>query len=178
MFISAESLVAHLVGDYLLQSDWQASEKTKKSVAAFLHALTYTLPFLLLTQSLPALGFILGTHFVIDRWRLARYVCWAKNWIAPKWITRPIVVNPSGKRFDPKDIGIPQHLVESGSATYTCPLGNRYWVTTERVRNHPWRDCKGTGYGPEKPQWMAVWLLILADNTLHVLCNGLGLSYL
>ena len=72
-------LIAHLFGDYFLQSDWMAAEKTKKSLAALAHALTYTLPFLLLAHSWQALVFIPGTHFVVDRWRLARYVCWIKN---------------------------------------------------------------------------------------------------
>jgi hypothetical protein len=35
----------------------------------------------------------------------------------------------------------------------------------------------GTGYHKDKPPWMAVWLLIIADNTLHLLCNGLALAF-
>lgn len=72
----------------MLQSDWMANEKTKKSVAALAHVVTYVLPFLLLTRSLAALSVIVGTHFVIDRWRLARFVCWAKNWMAPRYMVR------------------------------------------------------------------------------------------
>jgi len=30
-----------------------------------------------------ALAFIAGTHAVIDHYRLARYLCWAKNFMAP-----------------------------------------------------------------------------------------------
>ncbi len=127
--ITADQLVAHAVGDYILQSDWMATEKTKQSLAAAVHATTYTLPFLLLTTSPAALAVILGTHFVIDRWRLARYVVWAKNWISPH-------------------------------------------------RPKPWNLCTATGYDPDRPPWMAVWLLIIADNTLHVLCNGLAMAYL
>lgn len=80
--------LAHLVGDYLLQSHWMANVKTRKSlegwVAAVLHGVTYTLPFALITQSLPALAVIGGTHVVIDHWRLARYFTWARNQLAPK----------------------------------------------------------------------------------------------
>lgn len=126
--ITADQLVAHAVGDYILQSDWMANEKTKQNVAAAAHACTYTLPFLLLTQRAAPLLVILGTHFVIDRWRLARYIVWAKNWLAPS--------------------------------------------------NKPWADCKATGYPSDRPPWLAVWLLIIADNTLHVLCNGLALRFL
>lgn len=127
--ITADQLVAHAVGDYILQSDWMANEKTKRSTAAFAHAFTYTLPFFLLTQRPVPLLVILGSHFVIDRWRLARYVVWAKNWLAP-------------------------------------------------TRNLSWKECTGTGYAPDRPPWLAVWLLIIADNTLHVICNGLALRFL
>lgn len=76
---SAAQLVAHAIGDYVIQSDRMATAKTSQSLWAALHAVSYALPFLLLTRSPAALAFIAGTHFAIDRWRLARYVCWAKN---------------------------------------------------------------------------------------------------
>jgi hypothetical protein len=77
-------LLAHLVGDYLLQSHWMAQEKTKRWWPAVAHAVTYGLPFVLATQSWLALGVIVGTHAVIDRYRLARHVVWAKNQLAPR----------------------------------------------------------------------------------------------
>lgn len=76
---TADQLVAHAVGDYILQSNWMANEKTRNSVAAATHAATYTLPFCLITQSVAALLVISITHFLIDRLRLARYVVWLKN---------------------------------------------------------------------------------------------------
>jgi len=126
--ITADQLLAHAVGDYVIQSDWMANEKTKRSLAAAIHAMTYALPFLLLTTSWLALAVIVGTHFAIDRWRLARFVCWAKNWPWP------------GRR--------------------------------------PWRDCAGTGYPTARPPWLAVWLLIIADNVMHVAINGTALRWL
>lgn len=128
--ITADQLLCHLVGDYVIQSDWMASEKTRQSFAASVHAVSYALPFLFLAPSLAGLIFIVATHFVIDRWRLARYVCWAKNQIAP-----------------------PKYRM-------------------------PWEVCSATGYSPDKPAWLAVWLLIIADNTLHLLCNGVALRWL
>lgn len=125
--ILADQLVAHAVGDYVLQSDWMANEKTSRSWPAAAHAVSYALPFVALTRSLPALAVIAGTHFVIDRWRLARYVCWAKNQVAP-----------------------------------------RRW-------RHP---VTATGYAPDKPPFLAVWLLIIADNVMHVLINGAALRWL
>lgn len=126
------SLLAHAWGDYVLQSDWQASHKTQSSWPAFIHALLYGLCFvpvvLVARASWWVLAVVAGSHFVIDRWRLARYVCWAKNFLAPR------------------------------SA----------WP-------RPWRECTATGYDPEKPAWMSVWLMIIADNTLHVTINTLAL---
>ena len=72
-------LILHLIGDYLLQSDWMALNKTKCSKAAAAHAITYSLPFLILCPSVEAFSVICITHFLIDRFRLARYVVYARN---------------------------------------------------------------------------------------------------
>lgn len=151
-----DALIAHLVGDYVLQYDWMATEKVKQSMAAAAHALTYTLPFLFITHSFAALTVIAGTHFVIDRWRLARYVCWIKNWLDPQalqWLGKMAIWlgDPDMDKFD-RDL-------------FT-------------LRHPPALDKTTTGYGPEKPAWMAVWLLIITDNTMHLLCNGAALHYL
>jgi hypothetical protein len=90
MLFTADQLVAHLVGDYLLQSHWMASEKVKSRVAANCHAVAYALPFIFLRPSLLAFVAIIVSHFVIDHWRLARYVVWAKNWLlCPFWQRKP-----------------------------------------------------------------------------------------
>jgi hypothetical protein len=143
-------IVAHLVGDYLLQSDWMAQQKTASSWPAAAHALTYGLPFALFV-SWPALLFIVGTHFVIDRWRLARYVVWAKNFLAPRWLD-------SGRMTTEWcGSGIPGNV----------PL---------MARNHPWADCSATGYHKDRPPWLAVWLLIIADNTMHLAMNAVAVT--
>ena len=117
-------VLAHLVGDYLIQSDWMANEKTKRWWPAVAHGVTYTLPYALVTQSPVALAVIAGTHILIDHWRLARHVVWANNLLAPA----------------------------------------RY--------RHPWRECSATGYHRDRPDWLTVWLLIIADNTLHLAINA------
>lgn len=117
---TADQIVAHLVGDYILQSHWMATEKTKRSLAAGIHAVVYSLPFLLITLNPAALAIICGTHFLIDRYRLARFVVWIKN-------------------------------------------GARGPITA-------------TGYPDDVPPWLAVWLLIIADNTLHILINGAAIA--
>lgn len=153
--ITADQLVAHAMGDYVLQSDWMATRKTKEHVAAAVHAAVYTGCFLPLTRAPLALAIIFGTHFLIDRYRLARYVVWAKNFLAPR-VTVVVeyttaCIGPSGR--------------ELYDETNTI---ERWW--------RPWAECQSTGYPPERPVWLAVWLLIIADNVLHVLINGAALA--
>ena len=120
-----------MIGDYVLQSDWMAMSKTSGWKAAVAHVVAYSLPFLFLSRSPLALAVIAGTHLVIDHWRLARHVGWAKNFLAPRSAWPP-----------------------------------------------PFEQCKGTGYAPDKPPFMAVWLMIIVDQVLHVTINGLVLTYL
>jgi hypothetical protein len=119
--ITADQIAAHLVGDYILQSNWMATEKTKNSTAAAVHAVSYTIPFSLITSNIYALMIISITHFMIDRFRLARYVVW--------------------------------------------------------IKNGPWHPLTVTGYPDEVPAWLSVWLLIIADNTIHIIINGAAIAY-
>lgn len=123
-------LLAHLVGDYLLQSHWMAQHKTSRWWPAVAHALTYTLPYLLVTRSPVALATIATTHAVIDRYRLARHLVWLKNQLAP------------------------------------------------RHARAPWHESSATGYPADTPPWLAVWLMIIADNTLHLLINTAAVVWL
>ncbi len=78
-FVTGSQLMAHVVGDYVLQSHWMAVEKGRGWGAAVLHGLSYMVPFLLLTHSPLALLVISASHVVVDRYRLAKYVVWARN---------------------------------------------------------------------------------------------------
>lgn len=72
-------IIFHLVGDYLFQNDWMALNKTKSDLAAFIHAALYSALFLLISN--PYLWLvIIGTHFLIDRYRLAVYWIKLVNW--------------------------------------------------------------------------------------------------
>lgn len=75
---------AHMIGDYFLQSDWMANNKTKSNVAAASHAFAYSIPFLFFKPTIKQYALITSTHFLIDRFRLARYIVWSKNFLAPK----------------------------------------------------------------------------------------------
>jgi hypothetical protein len=121
-----DELLAHFVGDYVVQTHHQAVRKTEAWGPALAHAATYTACHLPLTRSWKALAVIGGTHAVIDRYRLARWLVWAKNQAAPRQY-RPAV-----------------------------------WEV---------RAAGGTGYPIQTPPWLAVWLMIAADNTTHLLLN-------
>jgi Protein of unknown function (DUF3307) len=41
-----------------------------------------------------------------------------------------------------------------------------------------WENCKTTGFPADVPPWLAVWLMIICDNTLHLGINFLALKYL
>jgi hypothetical protein len=76
---TADQLICHAIGDYVLQSHYMAQNKTRSSRVALYHALTYAVPFLFLRPSVWAMVVIVGTHFFIDRYRLARFVVAFKN---------------------------------------------------------------------------------------------------
>lgn len=116
----SSEFLAHAVGDYVVQSHWMATQKTRDSGPAAAHALSYAACFLPLTRNWRALAVIGGTHFVVDRWRLAKHVVWLKNQAAPKAFRPP----------------------------HTA-----------------------TGYDDATPSWLAVWLLIITDNIMHLLIN-------
>lgn len=150
--ITGSQIVVHLVGDYILQSDWQALNKSKRSWPCLIHVILYTLPFLFLTQSWKALAFIAVTHFLIDRFGLARYVMWLKNHIGPF----------ARLELDPTQMN--------------------YLMWNWRDPYFPWKECQQTGYHDQgndlRPNWIRVWLLIIADNTLHLILNGIALRFL
>ncbi len=75
-------LILHLVGDYVTQSHWMATSKTRSSFAALCHATIYAIPFFLI-GGWRAVFVIWSTHFFVDRFRLARYVVFAKNQMGP-----------------------------------------------------------------------------------------------
>lgn len=124
-------ILCHLWGDYLLQSSWMANNKTKHWFPAIVHACVYFIPFFLLIRpSLTAAVVIIGTHAVIDHFRLARHVAYANHFLAPpgEW--------------------------------------------------KPWADCSATGYHKDTPPFLAMWLMIIVDNTMHLTINALALAYL
>lgn len=122
--MTADQIGCHILGDYVIQSDWMAQNKTKSNLPAIAHAASYTLGFLTLTKNPKKLFAIGFTHFLIDRFRLARYICYGKNQIAPKEF------------------------------------------------RYSWKGGSKTGYKDSAPPFMSVWLMIIADNFLHMIINA------
>ncbi len=77
-------ILAHVLGDYVIQNDWMANEKTNKWWPAIVHGVTYTIPYMFITQNVWALIIIGGTHIILDHYRLAKQVVWVKNLFSPK----------------------------------------------------------------------------------------------
>lgn len=137
--------LAHLVGDYVVQSDWMAVEKTTRALPAAAHAVTYAACFLPVTRSSRTLLVIGGTHYLIDRYRLAKYVAWAKNQLAPTRWRHP---------WD-------AHVAQTG---YHLPnLPGSGWQND----HDPTTPCQTQA----KPTWLSFPLMVAADNTLHLLIN-------
>lgn len=124
---TTNQLIAHLVGDFFTQSDWMANKKHGSSYVAALHAVAYSIPFLFISNNIISILLIVSFHFFIDRYSLAKYVIFAKNFLAPKEF-----------RFK-------------------------------------WSDCSGTGYHKDRSAWLSTWLLIITDNTMHLISNGIVL---
>lgn len=182
MFVSADQLVIHALGDYVFQSDYMASEKSKKSLAALIHAVTYTLSFLFLTQSWKALLVIAGTHFLIDRFRLARYVCWVKNFLAPKYTrTNEYITLTTGDMPSVLKEGDVVQIVtgeNEGRYIVTKTASGGFVMEKTQWWHFPWKECSATGYSQERPIFLSFWLMIIADNLAHILLNALALKYL
>ena len=125
-----KELLAHLTGDYVIQNNWEATEKVNHHLPALSHAAKYTACFVPLTRNPKALAIIGGTHFILDRYRLAKQISWAKN-----------------------QVGVPKN--------------HRY----------SWEEGKANaGYAKETPPWLSTWLMIIADNTIHMSINHWALN--
>jgi hypothetical protein len=147
-------IFAHLIGDYILQSDWMAMNKSKRTWPCLVHVLIYTSCFLFLTTSWKALLVIGGVHFILDRWPvIIRRLIWLKNHINPKFKYVPFEKCRVTGYFD-------TILMESNA--------NIAFVDKSETVN---------GFQP-RLNYITIWLYIITDNLLHLLTNYLALTYL
>ena len=165
----------HLIGDYIFQNDWIAQNKTKTFFPAFIHTTIYAIPFLILVEF--KFWFIIYvTHFLIDRYRLAIY--WIRLVNVHKLISFKITTDISVYgdddileienqnkvkiiKTEPKDFGT------YSEHTVTPQIEGKIFG------NAIFPSDTNCGYWPDKPKWMAVWLMIIIDNSFHLIINSL-----
>ena len=58
-------------------------------------------------------------------------------------------------------------------ARYVVWVRNLPWPGSK-----PWSECRETGFTPALPVHLSAWLLIIVDNTMHILINGAAITYL
>lgn len=137
-------LIIHGIGDYFLQTDWQALNKKKSGWVGFWaclkHCITYSLPFLFI-GSWKAVLIIFITHFIIDRTNIVAYALAIKNGVW-KWKYNW----DNDNQANPPNLQVP--------------------------------DISNFGFGLDRPFAISIWLYIICDNLLHIICNYLALRYL
>lgn len=180
-------LLAHFWGDYVTQNHWMANTKTQKSqagwFAACVHATVYSFPFggilflLMYFFGLSGLAagavwvIILATHAFIDHTRLA--ATWTRFWgvgcegevIA--WMRRR-----AGYKLEDVWTG------EYADDETTQPAKNSTKTVWHRnVGSGPTRRSETIEVTPDAPAWLGVWLVIIVDNTLHIIINTTALIW-
>lgn len=145
-----EQLLVHLLGDFGLQSDWMALNKSKRSIPCLVHVLIYTACFLLLTTSWKALLVIGGTHFLIDRFHTPlKRLLWLKNHLGPTMEYPPYEYCNSTGYFDDSPYNIKQ--ADEGMIKK---------------------------FGKPRHFYITIWIYIAIDNMIHLAINNLALAYL
>jgi hypothetical protein len=142
-------LLCHFFGDYIAQTDWMALNKGQKTLNCLVHVSIYTAFFLFLTLSWKALLFIGATHFILDRWHIIlKRIIWWKNHF------------PTGK--------YPPFKYCDTSGYYDESPINSLKPSADIVEK----------YGKPRPFYITIWLYIISDNILHLICNLIALLFL
>lgn len=115
-----EILLAHLFGDYWLQNDWMACNKKIQLLPAVIHGIVYTLPFLLITQSITALLIICITHILIDHTDIVGTFNQIKNW---KFKQDSIILSEQLSNGQQR-----ASIIELNDGYYGRPLFIRIWL--------------------------------------------------
>ena len=142
-----EQLIAHIFGDYVLQSDWMARAKKTWLYVAFIHAIIYTVPFLLFFGPCWALVIICVTHALIDHYD--PHKLWMRFYgvFQQGWIMKGIRLRQRDK-----------------------------WKTYCDERNYKYEDVTYPEESPP-PDFLGVWGTIINDNAWHLLINWAALAY-
>lgn len=77
-----EQFLFHLLGDYIIQSDWMALNKKKRSwigeLACQIHCISYSLPFAFITSWWAVLA-IYVSHYLLDRTNIVGWFLAVRN---------------------------------------------------------------------------------------------------
>lgn len=68
-------ILAHFIGDYLLQNDWMAQYKKKDSLVCTIHVTLYILPFCLTDLTMLQIVLIYVQHWIQDRTGFVAWYC-------------------------------------------------------------------------------------------------------
>ena len=148
-----EQLLVHLFGDFALQSDWMALNKSKRSIPCLVHVLIYTACFLLLTTSWKALLVIGVTHFLIDRFHTPlKRLIWLRNHLGPTMEYPPF------------------HWCNATGYYDDSPFN--------QCKVQPVEGETAFKYGQRRYFFVTLWLYIVTDNLLHLTINYFALKYL
>lgn len=145
-------LICHLIGDFWLQSDWCAINKSKLGwegfFACLVHVIIYTSCFLILTTSWKALLLIGISHFILDRFPIiVKRMIWWKNHF------------PNGQP--------PFEYCNTTGYYDDSPYNKRVPHTLHQKM-----------WGKPRPFFITIWLYIISDNTLHLIFNYVALMLL
>jgi hypothetical protein len=159
-----EQLLCHILGDFALQSDWCALNKSKKSLPCLVHVLIYTSCFLLLTVSWKALLVIGITHFILDRWHvIIRRLIWWKNHF-------PLFRYP------------PYHHCDTTGYYDDSPYNSSEKDEYREINGTKWNTCVGrkipNWWGKPRLFFVTIWLYIITDNFFHLFINYMAIKYL
>jgi hypothetical protein len=144
-------LLCHLVGDYILQSDWMALNKNKKTLNCLVHVLIYTSCFLFITRSWIPLAFIAITHFIIDRFPIiVKSLIYIKNYF------------PTG----------------TYASWNSCDVTGYYDDMPHNNLSELAAINDEKRFGKPRLGFITCWLYIISDNILHLVCNYIALTYL
>jgi hypothetical protein len=148
-------LLCHLIGDYWLQSDWCAMNKSKKSWPCLVHVLIYTACFLLITTSWKALLFIGATHFILDRFHiiLKKMIYWKNHF---------------------PTLNYPLYGYCDTTGYYDDSLYNSYKWGNDKVGD----TVTEKQFGKPRHFFITMWLYIISDNIIHLICNLIALTLL
>jgi hypothetical protein len=140
-------ILAHLCGDYLFQNQWMAEEKTKKVWVAILHADIYTACYVPLVLSLHLSNW--HTFWIL-------YIIFVTHGIIDHWrLVKPFI-------------------------WFRNQLAPRYWRYLYKMQvDVIYTPYKGQFGEQVKPGIsltaenfaLNFWLMVIADNTIHLLIN-------